>query len=378
MFIVKHHVSPVRQKDMIRQLRAISTQQTNCANKRGEQTMTALPETMKAVEITAPGGPDVLRPAIRTLPVPKPHEILIKVFFAGVNRPDCLQRAGAYPPPQGASDLPGLEVSGEIVGLGSPALSSSSGWALGSTVCALTPGGGYAEYVAVPAGQVLPVPAGMTLREAAAVPETFFTVWSNVFMRGKLQAGETLLVHGGASGIGTTAIQLAKAFGATVIVTAGSDARCEACLKIGADHAINHKAGDFAEAVKTITNGKGADVILDMVGGDYTLRNHRAAAIDGRIVQIATLNGAVANIDLRLIMMKRLTHTGSTLRPQSEAAKAEIAAQLKAQVWPLLASGRIRPVMDEVFALEEADKAHARMEAGDVIGKMVLKVAHEA
>jgi putative PIG3 family NAD(P)H quinone oxidoreductase len=333
--------------------------------------MTNLPELMRAVEISTPGGPEVLVPVIRPLPQLKPHEVLIKVAYAGVNRPDCLQRAGAYPPPPGASDLPGLEVSGEVVALSD----SATHWKLGDKVCALTPGGGYAEYVAVPEGQILPVPAKLSMVQAAALPETFFTVWSNVFMRGKLKSGETLLIHGGASGIGTTAIMLGKAFGATVIVTAGSNARCDACLKFGADYAINHKTQDFVEEINTITKGHGADVILDMVGGDYVMRNHKCAAVDGRIVQIATLGGAVTEIDLRLIMMKRLTHTGSTLRPQSEAAKAEIARQLLQYVWPLIEAGTIAPLMDEMFALDQVWQAHTRMEAGEVVGKMVLRVA---
>lgn len=325
---------------------------------------------MRAVEIIRPGGPEVLVPVLRARPEIKPNEVLIKVAYAGVNRPDCLQRAGAYPPPQGASDLPGLEVAGEVAGLGRDV----TNWKIGDKVCALTPGGGYAEFVAVPYGQILTVPRGILMKQAAALPETFFTVWSNVFMRGRLKAGETLLIHGGASGIGTTAIQLGKAFGATVIVTAGSDARCRACTALGADLAINHKTTDFVEAVKAFTGGKGADVILDMVGGDYVVRNHQCAALDGRIVQIATLNGAVTQVDLRLIMGKRLTHTGSTLRPQSEAAKAEIAAQLLEQVWPLIVAGKIKPLMDETFDLNDAWKAHTRMEAGEVVGKMVLKV----
>jgi putative PIG3 family NAD(P)H quinone oxidoreductase len=333
--------------------------------------MAKLPQTMRAVEISRPGGPEVLVPVTRPLPQLKSHEVLIKVAYAGVNRPDCLQRAGAYPPPSGASDLPGLEVSGEIVALGN----SATLWHLETKVCALTPGGGYAEFVAVPEGQILPVPHGLTILQAAALPETFFTVWSNVFMRGQLKAGETLLIHGGASGIGTTAIQLGKAFGATVIVTAGSDARCDACLELGADYAINYKTLDFVEEIKSITNSKGTDVILDMVGGDYVMRNHKCAAVDGRIVQIATLGGAVTEIDLRLIMGKRLSHTGSTLRPQSEAAKAAIAAQLSEHVWPLIEAGKITPLMDEMFELDQVWQAHTRMEAGEVVGKMVLKVA---
>ena len=329
-----------------------------------------LPEMMRAIEIARPGGPEVLVAVQRTLPVIKPNEVLIKVAYAGVNRPDCLQRAGAYPPPAGASDLPGLEVSGKIIQTGTDV----KRWTIGAKVCALTPGGGYAEYVAVPDGQVLPKPYSLSMHEAAAMPETFFTVWSNVFMRGQLKGGETLLIHGGASGIGTTAIQLAKAFGATVIVTAGSDERCAACLALGANHAINYKTHDFVDQVKSITGGDGANVILDMVGGDYAKRNHSCAAIDGRIVQIATLGGAVTEIDLRLIMAKRLFHTGSTLRPQSEAAKAIIAAQLLEHVWPLIEAGTIKPLMDQTFDLVDAWKAHTRMEAGEVIGKMVLRV----
>jgi putative PIG3 family NAD(P)H quinone oxidoreductase len=332
--------------------------------------MTTLPETMRAVEISTPGGPKVLLPVMRPLPQLKAHEVLIKVAYAGVNRPDCLQRAGAYPPPPGASDLPGLEVSGEVVALGG----SAKRWTIGHKVCALTPGGGYAEYVAVPEGQIVPVPANLSMLQAAALPETFFTVWSNVFMRGKLKSGETLLIHGGASGIGTTAIMLGIAFGASVIITAGSDARCYACLTLGADNAINYKTQDFVEQIKTITTGHGADVILDMVGGDYVMRNHKCAAVDGRIVQIATLGGAVTEIDLRLVMGKRLTHTGSTLRPQSEAAKAEIARQLVEHVWPLIEAGTIAPLMDEMFDLDLAWQAHTRMEAGEVVGKMVLRV----
>ena len=325
---------------------------------------------MRAVEISKPGGPDVLVAVTRPVPELKSGQVLIKVAYAGVNRPDCLQRAGAYPPPPGASDLPGLEVAGEVVALGG----NVSRWTLGQQVCALTPGGGYAEYVAVPDGQILPAPAGLSLAEAAALPETFFTVWSNVFMRGKLKSGETLLIHGGASGIGTTAIMLGKAFGAKVIVTAGSDARCAACIQLGADHTINYKTLDFMEGVKSITNNHGADVILDMVGGSYVSRNHQCAAVDGRIVQIATLGGAVTEVDLRLIMGKRLTHTGSTLRPQSEAAKAEIAHQLLQHVWPMIEAGTIKPLMDEMFDLDEAWKAHTRMETGEVVGKMVLRV----
>jgi putative PIG3 family NAD(P)H quinone oxidoreductase len=329
-----------------------------------------LPGTMRAIEISRPGGPEVLKLVMRPVPQPAPGEVLIRVAAAGVNRPDCLQRAGAYPPPAGASDLPGLEVSGWIVGIGN----GVSQFAIDDRVCALTPGGGYADYVTAPAPQVLHAPKILTDIDAAAVPETFFTVWGNVFMRGRLQHGETLLIHGGASGIGTTAIQLAKAFGAKVIVTAGSDERCAACIQLGADHAINHRTMDFVAAVKAITGGHGADVILDMVAGDYVNRNYTCAAMDGRIVQIATLSGAEVQVDVRLLMGKRLTHTGSTLRPQSVAAKGEIARQLREQVWPLLEAGTIKPLIDHVFPLEEAWKAHARMEAGDVTGKLVLSV----
>jgi NADPH2:quinone reductase len=332
--------------------------------------MGGLPEKMRAVEISRPGGPEVLVPVIRPVPRPGAGEVLVRVSHAGVNRPDCLQRAGTYPPPPGASDLPGLEVSGVVAALGEGVTTLHAG----DRVCALVPGGGYAEFVAVPAPQVLPAPAALTDAEAAAVPETFFTVWGNAFMRGRLAAGETLLIHGGASGIGTTAIQLAKAFGATVIVTAGSDARCAACLALGADHAINHRTTDFVTAVKEITGGRGVDVILDMVAGDYVNRNYKCAALDGRIVQIATLNGAEVQVDVRLLMGKRLTHTGSTLRPQSIAAKGEIARQLLAHVWPLIEAGTVKPLMDEVFALEDAAKAHAKMEAGEVTGKVVLRV----
>lgn len=330
--------------------------------------MNAIPETMRAIAIIRPGGPEVLQPVEMPVPAPGPGEILIQVAAAGVNRPDCLQRAGAYPPPPGASPLPGLEVAGMVAALGEGA----ARWREGDAVAALTPGGGYAGYVITPAVHALPVPAGLDLVAAAALPETFFTVWSNVFMRGGLKPGETLLVHGGASGIGTTAIQLGKAFGAIVIVTAGSDERCAACMALGADVAVNHRAADFVAAVRDATQGRGADVILDMVGGGYVSRNYRAAAIEGRIVQIAFLEGARAEADFSLLMTKRLVHTGATLRPQSIAAKAEIARQLEERVWPLIASGAVRPLMDAVLPLEAAAEAHRRMEAGAVTGKLVL------
>lgn len=327
-----------------------------------------LPDTMRVVEIAGPGGPEVLKPATRALPVPGQGEILIKVAFAGVNRPDALQRAGAYAPPPGASPLPGLEGAGTVVALGEGA----SRWKLGDKVCALLPGGGYAEFAVCSADHALPVPAGLGLAEAACLPETFFTVWTNVFQRGRLKAGERFLVHGGTSGIGTTAIQLARAFGARVFTTAGSDAKCNACLKFGAERAINYRAEDFVAAVKA---EGGADLILDMVGGAYLPRNIKALADDGRLVQIAFLTGPKVELNFAELMVRRLSITGSTLRPQSVEAKARIASELEASVWPLLAAGRIGPVMDSTFALAEAAKAHARMESSDHIGKIVLSVA---
>lgn len=330
--------------------------------------MTDLPETMQVVEISAPGGPEVLRPATRALPVPGHGEILIRVAFAGVNRPDALQRAGAYAPPPGASPLPGLEASGHVAALGQ----GVGRWRLGDAVCALLPGGGYAEYVTCPADHALPVPAGMGLREAACLPETCFTVWTNVFLRGRLQAGERFLVHGGTSGIGTTAIQLARAFGARVFTTASTDDKCNACLKLGAERVINHRAEDFVAVLKA---EGGADLILDMVGGSYLPRNVRALADDGRLVQIAFLTGPKVELNFAEVMVRRLTITGSTLRPQSVEAKARIAADLERQVWPLLVAGTIAPVMDSSFALANAASAHARMEGGTHIGKIVLEVA---
>lgn len=330
----------------------------------------SLPETMTAIAITEHGGPDVLKAEKRRVPTPYEGEILIKVAAAGVNRPDVFQRSGAYPPPKGASDLPGLEVAGTIVKLGR----GTSRYKVGDEVCALCPGGGYAQYVAVPESHALPVPNGHNLLQASALPETFFTVWSNVFMRGGLQSGETFMVHGGSSGIGTTAIQIAKTRGATVIATAGTDEKCNACSKLGADHVINYQTTDYVAAVKDLTNGEGANVILDMVGGDYIERNYKAAAFDGRIVQIAFLNGAIAEVDFRLLMGKRLTHTGSTLRPQSNEAKARIAVELEREVWPLLNTGDIAPLIDASFALEEASAAHSHMEAGAHIGKIILTV----
>ncbi|MCO5057993.1 MAG: NAD(P)H-quinone oxidoreductase [Rhizobiaceae bacterium] len=329
-----------------------------------------IPERMTAVAISEPGGPLVLKPEKRPVPQPGEGEILIRVRAAGVNRPDVLQRQGAYPPPPGASDLPGLEVSGEVAALGP----GTSRWHEGDLVCALTPGGGYADYCVVHETNALPIPHGFTFTEAAAIPETFFTVWHNVFQRGGLKPGEAFLVHGGSSGIGTTAIQLASAFGAYVITTAGSAEKCEACLKLGADRAVNYREEDFVEAVKQATEGRGVDVILDMVGGDYVGRNYDAAAPDGRIVQIAFLRGPVASADFSKLMIKRLTHTGSTLRPRPVAFKGQIAAELESRVWPLLAERRIAPVMDMIYPLKEAWRAHERMEEGEHIGKIVLDV----
>jgi putative PIG3 family NAD(P)H quinone oxidoreductase len=329
-----------------------------------------IPARMTAIAISEPGGPRVLRPEKRNVPEPGPGEILIKVHAAGVNRPDVLQRKGAYPPPPGASDLPGLEVAGEVVALGQ----GTARWRLGDQVCALTPGGGYAEYAKVHGSNALPLPSGFTYTEAAALPETFFTVWHNVFERGGLKEGETLLVHGGSSGIGTTAIQLASAFGAYVVTTAGSPEKCEACLKLGADRAINYREEDFVRAVKDATDGRGANVVLDMVGGDYVARNYDAAAEEGRIVQIATQGGAIASTDLARLMVKRLVHTGSTLRPRTVEFKGAVAAALEARVWPLLAARKVTPVMDMIFPLAEAWRAHERMEEGEHIGKIVLDV----
>ena len=322
---------------------------------------------MKAIAITQPGGPEVLQPQTRPTPDPAHGQVVIKVAYAGVNRPDALQRAGLYNPPPGASDLPGLEASGEVVAVGSGVT-----WpAKGDLVCALLPGGGYAEYVATPAAHCLPVPDGMTLAAAACLPETFFTVWSNVFMRGGLRAGERFLVHGGSSGIGTTAIQLACTFGARVFATAGSDQKCAACMALGAEVAINYRDADFVEIMRS---QGGADLILDMVGGPYLPRNLKALADDGRLVQIAFLQGPKVEVNFVQMMTRRLTLTGSTLRPQSDAAKAEIAGQLRQKVWPLLEAGRIAPVMDQEFDLSDAAAAHTRMESSAHIGKIVLKV----
>jgi putative PIG3 family NAD(P)H quinone oxidoreductase len=325
-------------------------------------------ETMQAVEITEAGGPEVLQPTTRPVPAPRAGEVVIRLAYAGVNRPDALQRAGMYAPPPTASDLPGLEGAGEIVALGE----GVSEWAIGDQVCALLPGGGYAEYVATPAAHCLPIPAGLGLREAACLPETFFTVWSNVFQRGGLKGGERFLVHGGSSGIGTTAIQLAREFGARVFTTAGNAEKCRVCTDLGAERAMNYREEDFVEVLRA---EGGADLILDMVGGAYLPRNVKALADDGRLVQIAFLQGPKVELNFAQVMMRRLTITGSTLRPQSDLAKARIAEALRTHVWPLLEAGKVAPVMDSEFALTEAAAAHARMESSGHIGKIVLKVS---
>lgn len=332
--------------------------------------MSDQPKTMTAIAIEKPGGPEALVPTQLDVPDPGEGEVLIRVHAAGVNRPDVLQRQGGYPPPPGAPDTPGLEIAGTVAALGP----NTQGLSVGDAVCALVPGGGYAQYAVAHAGHTLPLPDGYSYKQAAALPETFFTVWHNVFQRGGLKEGETFLVHGGSSGIGTTAIQLAKAFGATVLATAGSDEKCRACEALGAKKGINYREADFVEAVKQETGGRGADVILDMVGGSYIERNFDAAAPDGRIVQIAFLEGATAKTNFLKLMIKRLTLTGSTLRPRDAAFKAQLADELKDKVWPLLAAGDIAPVMHAEFPLEEASAAHAMMEKGDHIGKIVLIV----
>jgi NADPH2:quinone reductase len=327
---------------------------------------------MRAIEISQPGAPEVLRLTERPDSVPGAGEALIRVRAAGVNRPDVLQRKGVYPPPPGASDLPGLEVAGEIVGGDAQAL-AAAGLRMGDRVCALVSGGGYAELCVAPVGQCLPVPDGFSDVEAASLPETFFTVWSNVFERGRLEAGETLLVQGGSSGIGVTAIQLAKVLGSTVIVTAGDDDKCAACLALGADHAVNYKTEDFASAVQRLTGGKGADVILDMVAGPYVARELTCLADDGRLVIIAVQGGVKSEIDAGAVLRRRLTITGSTLRPRPVAFKAAVAAALRQRVWPLLGSGRVRPVIHQVFAAADAAQAHALMESSTHVGKIVLQ-----
>lgn len=326
-----------------------------------------IPATMTAIDPVAPGGPDVLVPVTRPVPVAGADEVLIRVHAAGVNRPDVLQRLGRYPMPPGAPTIMGLEVAGEIVTAGGR-------WQVGDRVCALVAGGGYAEYCVAPVGQCLPIPDGLDFVDAAGLPETYFTVWSNLFERGCAVAGETILVHGGTSGIGTTAILLGKAFGLTVIVTAGSAAKCAAARDLGADHAIDYNASDFVDKVAGITGGRGVDVVLDMVGGDYIPRNLACLADDGRHVSIALQRGAVSDVNFGLVMMRRLTLTGSMLRPRPVAFKAAIAEALEAKVWPLFASGKLRAVTDATFALAAAADAHRRMEAGDHVGKIVLTV----
>lgn len=330
-----------------------------------------LPETMQAIGFDAPGGPEVLKLHTAPLPRVRPDDVLIKVAYAGVNRPDCLQRAGAYPPPPGASPLLGLEVSGQVVAVGSEVPREM----IGQFVAALTPGGGYAEYCAAHWQHCLPVPEGMMLAEAAALPETLFTVWHNLFERGLARDGERVLIHGGTSGIGTMAIMLGKAFGLEVIVTCGDTAKCAAATRIGADVAINYREQDFAEAVLAHTGGKGVDVVLDMVSGDYVARNLKCLAEDGRHVTIAVLGGARAELNMAVVMMKRLTLTGSTLRPRSDSFKAALADEIADNAWPLFTDGELAPVMDMTFPLAETAAAHARMENGDHIGKIVLEVA---
>ena len=331
--------------------------------------MAALPACMTAIGIKSPGGPEVLVPEERPVPSPGEGDILIKVAAAGVNRPDVMQRKGLYPPPPGASDIPGLEIAGEVAALGSGA----TRWKVGDRVMALVSGGGYAEYCIAHGSHAMPV-SGLSMEEAAAVPETFLTVWHNVFERGGLKAGETLLVHGGSSGIGTTAIQLAKAFGARVIATAGSDEKCEACRKLGADVAVNYKTQDFVAETKTATDAKGAELILDMVGGEYVGRNYEAAAVEGRIVQIAFMGGPKAEVNFMRLMLKRLHHTGSTLRARSTADKAAITRAVEDNALPLIAAGKVNPVMYKAFPLKDAAQAHALMESSAHIGKIVLTV----
>lgn len=330
--------------------------------------MTALPKRMTVIEIQEPGGPEVLKAEPRPVPNPGPGEILVKVAAAGVNRPDVMQRMGLYPPPPGATDIPGLEIAGTVVARGD----GVSRWKETDPVMALVVGGGYAEYCVAHESHALPLPAGLTPIEGAAIPETFFTVWYNMFERGRLAAGETVLIHGGSSGIGTTAIQLAKAFGARVVTTAGSPEKCAACSKLGADVAINYKIEDFVAATKKATANHGADVVIDLIGGDYVDRNYEAAAVEGRIVQIAVQSSPRATVDLRRLMFKRLTHTGSTLRARSVADKGAIARAVEAKVLPLIAAGRVKPVIDYTFQLRDAAAAHARMEAGHHVGKIVL------
>lgn len=329
-----------------------------------------LPAKMRAIEIAKPGGPEVLTPAERALPQPKPHEILVKVAAAGVNRPDILQRMGLYAVPPDASDLPGLEIAGTVAAIGADVKM----WKVGDPVCALTHGGGYAEYCVTPEVQALPVPKGLSMTEAASLPETFFTVYSNVFDRGALKAGEVFLVQGGSSGIGVTAIQVAAAMGHRVFATAGSDEKCAACVKLGAEKAFNYKTQDWAEELKNATDGKGVNVILDMVGGDYVPKELKSLAVDGRLVMIAFLGGMKAEVDLSVVMSKRLQITGSTLRPRTIEFKGEVAKSLRERVWPLIDAGKIKPVIYKTFPLAQAAEAHKLMETSQHIGKIVLTV----
>lgn len=330
----------------------------------------SVPATMTAIAIRAAGGPEMLVPEQRPVPTPGQGEILVKVAAAGVNRPDVMQRLGLYPPPKGAPDIPGLEIAGTVAACGA----GVTRWRVGDEVTALVVGGGYAQYCVAVEGHALPIPAGLSANEAAAIPETFFTVWHNVFERGGLKPGETLLVHGGSSGIGTTAIQLARSFGSRVITTAGSAEKCEVCRKLGADVAINYRTEDFVAATKQATDGKCADVILDMIGGDYVERNYEAAAVEGRIVQIAFQDSPKATVNFMRLMLKRLHHTGSTLRARANPDKTAIARDIEAKVWPLVAAGKVRPVIDSTFPLSEAAGAHARMESSQHIGKIVLVI----
>ena len=330
-----------------------------------------VPSSMIAIAISSPGGPEVLQPRPHPVPGVSAGDVLIRVAAAGVNRPDLLQRQGKYAPPPGAPDTPGLEVAGTLVAIGA----SVAGWTVGDHVCALVAGGGYAEYCVAPAVQCLPVPRGFSMVEAAAIPETFFTVWTNVFDRGRLQAGETILIHGGASGIGTTAVMLARAFGATVYATAGTPEKCAACERLGATRAINYRTEDFLEVVRAATTGAGVDLVLDMVGGDYVSRNLEVLAVEGRLVQIAFLRGGRVEVNLAPLMQKRLTFTGSTLRPRTPQEKGAIARALHQHVWPRFERGELRPVIHATFPLERASDAHAMLEAGEHVGKIVLVAA---
>jgi NADPH2:quinone reductase len=328
----------------------------------------SVPREMKAIEIASPGGPEQLKIATRPVPQPGPQEVLLRVAAAGVNRPDVMQRQGRYPPPAGVTDIPGMEVAGEVVALGSDV----STWSVGDSVTALLPGGGYAEYAVAAASLCLPVPNGVSVVQAAAIPETFFTVWTNLFERGRCKAGDDVLIHGGTSGIGTTAIQLATAFGARVFATAGSEAKARACERLGAARGINYRTQDFVEVIHQDTAGKGVDVILDLVGADYLDRNLQAAAIEGRLVIISMLGGSRAEIKLNVVLTKRLTVTGSTLRPRTVEQKAAVADAVRVNVWPLISAGRVRPVIHATFPLAEAAAAHRLMESSEHIGKILL------